>query len=116
MFCIDEVPRYGITWAFLSGAAQQKLMRGEMLTPAEWRSGNNMWVIEIIAPYAQGTAAAAVHWLKRNVPDTIDVVRCIRTNADTSVNRVIEVKRIKGAQWGTRLVPVPGPDNIDKTA
>lgn len=106
IFHIDGMPRYGVTWAFLSEAAEAKLMRGEILAPAEWRSGNRMWVIEIIAPYGQGTAAAVVHWLKRSLPDTIDKVRYLRSQSDNALKRIVEVNRMNGTQWGARLVPV----------
>ena len=104
IFHIDDIPRYGVTWAFLSEATEAKLMRGEMLAPADWRSGNRMWVIEIIAPYGQGTAAAVVHWLKRSLPETISRVRYLRSDAGRNLTRIVEVNRIKGAHWGIRVL------------
>ena len=106
LFHIDGIPRYGITWAHVSEAVEQKILRGEQLSPSEWRSGDRMWVMEIIAPYAQGTAAAAVHWLKRNLPETINEVRYLRVDAKSGLAKVIRVKRIEGKKWGTRVLPV----------
>jgi len=106
LFHIDDMPRYGVTWAFLSEDAEAKLMRGEILLPAEWRSGDRMWVIEIIAPYGQGTAAAVVHWLKRSLPEKITKLRYIRSDQSRNLKRIVEMKRMNGAQWGTKLVPL----------
>jgi hemolysin-activating ACP:hemolysin acyltransferase len=39
----------------------------QILTLSESLSGNQMYVIEIIAPWGHGTAANVVRWLKRNL-------------------------------------------------
>lgn len=104
VFHNDGIPRYGVTWAFLGPEAEARLTRGEVLKPAEWRSGPNMWVIEIIAPYGQGTAAAVVKWLRHNLPDGIQTVKYQRIDRDTGVKRVIAVNRVKGAHWGAHLI------------
>jgi hemolysin-activating ACP:hemolysin acyltransferase len=106
IFRIDNVPRYGFTWAFLSPEVERKIVAGKVLTPSEWLSGKQMWVIEIIAPYGEGTAASVVHWLKRNLPKNIDSVRYMRVAADPAKNRVFDVRRINGARWGTRIAKI----------
>lgn len=102
VFYIDDVPRYAVTWAFLSEEAESKVMRGELLLPSEWRSGDRMWVIEIIAPYGQGTAAHVVKWLRHSLPDTIKKVRYLRADSQHKMTRVIEVTRVQGPRWGAR--------------
>lgn len=104
LFHHNDVPRCGVTWAFLDRTAEGKLVSGETLLPAEWRSGSQMWVIEIIAPYGDGTAAEVVRWLKRALPPSIDSVRYLRVGSDHRPSKVLEVRRIDGAHWGTRLV------------
>ena len=107
LFHIEGVPRFGVTWAFLGEEAEAKMMRGEALAPADWRSGPNMWVIEIIAPYGQGTAASVVRWLRHNLPDRINTVKYLRIDPEVGVKRVIEVNRVKGAHWGAHRLQDP---------
>lgn len=104
VFHVDGIPRYGVTWAFLSDEAEEKLKAGQVLAPAEWRSGPNMWVIEIIAPYGQGSAAAVVKWLRHNLPEQVQTVRYLRVDADRNVNRVVEINRKNGAHCGAHLI------------
>ncbi len=106
VFRFEGVPRFGLTWAFLNEDTERKIVTGEQLQPADWRSGDRMWVIEIIAPYGQGTAAEVVRWLKRSLPKQINTVRYMRVQEDHRFEKVIEVRRISGAQWGTRTVKV----------
>ena len=105
VFHNDGIPRYGVTWAFLSPEAEAKVARGELLQPSEWMSGDQMWVMEIIAPYGQGTAAAVVKWLKQNLPEKVSSVRYQRVDPKSGVVKVLEVTRMRGTQWGTRIVP-----------
>jgi cytolysin-activating lysine-acyltransferase len=112
IFRFDGIPRYGVTWAFLSRDAERKVIEGLVLEPKEWRSGNRMWVMEIIAPYGQGTAKEVVLWLKRSLPEEINRVRYLRVGGDHLLQKVIEVRRIDGARWGTHLVH---PDQISES-
>ncbi len=57
----DEVPRAAITWAWLSQDAERAFVRDRRLDPNAWRSGNRLWLIELIAPYP-GLAAQIARW------------------------------------------------------
>ena len=69
MFRREGVPRSAVTWAFLSPDAERRFAAGETLRPRDWNSGPQMWVMDIVAPYGQGTGA---HAMKR---------RCVQTRA-----------------------------------
>ena len=38
-------------WGKLSETAEAKLERGEHLSPAEWNSGDRVWLVELISPF-----------------------------------------------------------------
>ena len=104
LFRFDGVPRVGITWAFLGPEQERRFLDGELLEPAEWRSGPRMWVMEIIAPYGQKSGGMAMNWLRKSLPQKIKRVRYMRLGRDGRSKRVIEVNRGAGKIWGAKLV------------
>lgn len=64
IFRFDEIPRGMYTWAWLSDDAARKLVTGEPLLPQEWRSGNRLWIVDMIAPYT-GLTASIVRWIMK---------------------------------------------------
>lgn len=48
----EKMPLGVALWAKLSEAAEKKLERGEHLTLDEWKSGDRVWLVELIAPFA----------------------------------------------------------------
>jgi len=102
IFRSDGVPRAAVTWAFLSPEVERRYVHGHFMEPSEWVSGKQMWVVEIVAPYAQQTGAFVVNWLRRHVAEPIDTVRYVRGNDDGSVRRIVEVRRGEGAIRGAR--------------
>jgi cytolysin-activating lysine-acyltransferase len=49
---IEKMPLGVAIWAKLSAAAEEKIERGERLTLAEWKSGDRVWLVELISPFA----------------------------------------------------------------
>jgi cytolysin-activating lysine-acyltransferase len=49
---IEQLPLGVAIWAKLSEAAEAKLEKGERLAPADWHSGDRMWLIELISPFS----------------------------------------------------------------
>ena len=49
---LEQLPLGVAIWAKLSAAAEAKLEAGEHLTPEEWRSGDRVWLVELISPFA----------------------------------------------------------------
>lgn len=48
----EQLPLGVAIWAKLSEAAEAKLENGERLTAAEWQSGDRVWLVELISPFA----------------------------------------------------------------
>jgi cytolysin-activating lysine-acyltransferase len=49
---LEQLPLGLAIWAKLSEAAEAKLETGERLTHEEWRSGDRVWLVELISPFA----------------------------------------------------------------
>lgn len=62
VFRFDDVPRAYFTWGWLDTTAEAKLVGGEALAPAEWQSGDNLWLVDLVAPY-RGLTASLVRWI-----------------------------------------------------
>ena len=104
VFRRDGVPRAAVTWAFLGPEQEAKMVRQEALQPAEWVSGKQMWVMDIFAPYAQGSAVRVAKWVKNSLPQDIDNVRFVRIGDARKGLRFFEARRISGSRWAPRLL------------
>jgi cytolysin-activating lysine-acyltransferase len=49
---IEELPLGVAIWGKLSEEAEKKLEKGEHLVAADWNSGDRVWLIELVSPYA----------------------------------------------------------------
>lgn len=87
-------PAAFVTWAFLDDECHEAMLSHGRNPPADgWRSGKNLWVMDIIAPY--GDAQRVVRDLQRNLfPDMHG--HSIRRNPDGSISRI--------AKWRNALV------------
>lgn len=53
-------------WAFVNDEVEQRLMSGHArLAPADWKSGNKLWLVDVVAPY--GGIDAMVKDFKQHV-------------------------------------------------
>lgn len=66
IFRRDNHPFAYVSWAMLSEEAGERLKQGKhRLRPDEWRSGDQVWIIDLIAPF--GGQEDVLKDLKRNV-------------------------------------------------
>jgi cytolysin-activating lysine-acyltransferase len=49
---LEQLPLGVAIWAKLSVEAEVKLEKGEHLKPEEWRSGDRVWLVEMVSPFA----------------------------------------------------------------
>lgn len=49
---LEQLPLGVAIWANLSPEAEAKLERGERLAADEWKSGESLWLVELISPFA----------------------------------------------------------------
>ena len=104
LFHAGDVPRAAFTYAMLSDEAEAKLLSGKALQPAEWQSGKQMWIMDVLAPYGQRSAAQVICWIRENTPADINSIRTLRPNPGGGSMRIVEHNRIEGARWGARKI------------
>lgn len=51
IFRFDDVPRGAFCWAWLDHHAERRLVRGKPLRAEDWRSGDRLWITDLLAPY-----------------------------------------------------------------
>lgn len=90
IFRFDDIPRGMYTWAMLTPDSERKLLRGDPLTPEEWRSGDRMWIMDIIAPY-RGLTRSISRWIMKpgNLTDTEFMFR--RVQGTNSTRKIVHV-------------------------
>lgn len=104
IFNYDGVPRAACLWAHLSDEAEKQVLDGRQLLPTQWRSGPNLWLMEIIAPYEQGTGANAFRTFLDHIPQETHSFRYARVDATGKVRRVVELTRLKDNSWGAKTI------------
>ena len=62
VFRFDDIPRALFTWARLGPEAERRHVGGAQLRPEDWRSGDHLWLIDLIAPYP-GLVAGISRWI-----------------------------------------------------
>ncbi len=52
LFMQGQTPLAFASWAYVSDEVQQRLLAGQnRLAPADWHSGENLWLIDTVAPF-----------------------------------------------------------------
>jgi cytolysin-activating lysine-acyltransferase len=49
---LEQMPLGVAIWAKVSAEAEQKLERGERLKAEDWTSGDRVWLVELVSPFA----------------------------------------------------------------
>ncbi len=88
LYVRDEAPLAFASWAFLSAEAAARYAANGRLAPADWKSGEEAWLVDLVAPFGGGEriledvrkSALAGRVLKQLVP------------ADGGGVRVLELK------------------------
>lgn len=80
LFMNKEMPFSYISWASVNDEVHARLMSGNMkLQPHEWKQGDHLWLIDIVAPF--GEADRMVAELKQSTFPAKDV-HCSSTGED----------------------------------
>lgn len=88
IFRKDGLPAAFASWAFVSEEVEARLEAGGRLKPAEWRSGEIMWLIDFVAP--MGGEEAALKELRENVAKGRPL-KTLRPAEDGKSSVVVEV-------------------------
>lgn len=49
---LEQMPLGVAFWGWLSEDAEQRIERGERLASEDWKSGDRLWLLELISPFA----------------------------------------------------------------
>jgi len=93
VFRSGEKPVGVAFWAFVSDDTDGKLQKGEgRIRPDEWKNGENLWLIELIAPFANGEnkMMEAMFADLVNGPFSNKSFRFTKTNPQTGKREVAE--------------------------
>lgn len=95
IFRFDGVPRAALTWAWLSEEAEGRHLAGQGFSLADWRSGDRLWLIDVIVPYP-GLAKGVGRWLRKpgNLPEMQFAYRRLR--GDNRTRKVVRVNLAGG--------------------
>ena len=108
IFFHEGVPRAACTWAHLRPGVEARMLAGQPIRSNGWRSGLRLWLMEIIAPYEQGTGAMVFRTFMKEIPERIRSFRYRRIGKNGKPARIMEASRLEGGSWRARIIkPAP---------
>lgn len=99
----EGVPRALITWAFLDAEAEARFLSGAVLTAHDWISGDRLWLMDVIAPYGQGSARRMIRFFESGLKAEITQYRFIRASRRPGEVRVYTAKRLPTGRFGSQV-------------
>src|SRR2546422_5046513 len=95
----DNVPVAFVSWALLTEEVEKRVQSGAWrLQPADWRSGDRLWVVDLVAPH--GGVAAVLEDLRENLFPAC-VFQNVRLPLEARGATVWEGKGVIVGAWGT---------------
>ncbi len=46
-----SLPIAYVSWAYLSAEAEEKFLASQKIAPSDWKSGKNLWLVDVLAPF-----------------------------------------------------------------
>lgn len=108
----DHMPRAALTWGLLSPEVARKFRQGAPLAPADWLSGEEMWVIEGIAPFGGPSARILLNWALAHLDPAHDHFHYLREDRDGRPHRQVTFRRA-GQGWTSSVMRLPPPTGDD---
>ncbi|MEM6693479.1 MAG: toxin-activating lysine-acyltransferase [Pseudomonadota bacterium] len=99
----DDVPRAAITFAYLDEDAEERLLAGAFLSTQDWISGSRLWLMDVVAPYGQGTAARMIRFWHQSLGPEVSEYHCIRRAKSQGQARRYMVRRMANGKFGSRM-------------
>ena len=91
VFRFDDIPRGLFTWGWLSADAERRYVTGEALAPEDWRSGDRLWLVDLIAPY-RGLTSGIVRWVMTPGNFTDTEFRFRRVVEGNRTRRIVSIR------------------------
>ncbi len=74
------------------------------LDPTDWASGDQVWGIELIAPYEMQTGSTVLRNFLGALTPRVQSMRYIRMKPGSDAKRFVETFRDDGGAWRARLL------------
>jgi cytolysin-activating lysine-acyltransferase len=88
-----QVPVGFVTWAYVNDEIDARFLAGKpVLKPEEWRSGDRIWVVDLVAPF--GGAESILRHMSEQALAT-EAFRLIRLNPENGSLQVQELHGVK---------------------
>ena len=106
----DGVPRAAVTWAFFDEETEERMLAGERMSSHDWISGDRLWLMEIVAPYGQGSGRRMVRYFEEQLKPSVTEYRASRASRHAGTARVYLCRRLPSGRFGSvvREVSAPG--------
>ena len=92
------LPAGFVSWAYLSDEAQEKYLHTRKIAPHDWKSGDNVWLIDVVAPW--GGQDGIFKELKDELLAGKDVNLLMPSGSNkfnsTTIQELLEIKSRKG--------------------
>jgi cytolysin-activating lysine-acyltransferase len=88
LYVKQGVPRAYVSWALVNDEVQQRVAQGDRhLAPREWKSGNHLWLIDLVTPF--GSPEAVIKELREQMFPT-QSIKAVLLNPKTGKLQRIE--------------------------
>lgn len=104
LFFHDGIPRAACTWAHFSPEVEANWVNGALPKPAQWRSGPVVWLMDIVAPYGQGSGGQVLRAFMLGLPEKITRFRYLRVDDSGNLEKIVEIKRREGGGWHAPVI------------
>ncbi len=104
LFNHDGIPRAACIWANFSPEAEENWVNGNLPQPTHWRSGKSLWLMDIVAPYGQGSGGQVLRAFMRDLPEKITRFRYQRVDKGRRPMKIVEINRREGGGWHAPVV------------
>lgn len=78
LYLKNDAPLAFASWGLLSEAAAGRYRQAQRLAPADWKSGDQVWLVDLVAPF--GGADQVLEDLRKNIFPT-SVIRQVTTES-----------------------------------
>lgn len=100
----DGVPRAAMTWAFLNAESEARFLNQGILSSQDWISGDRLWLMDMIAPYGQGSAARMLAFWHDSLKPEVREYRFIRPGRRMGETRRYLARRLPNGKFGWQMM------------
>ncbi|EBA02037.1 hypothetical protein RB2150_10604 [Rhodobacterales bacterium HTCC2150] len=105
----DDVPRAALTYAFLTKEAEADFLQGGLPSSKDWIAGDRLWLMDVIAPYRQGSAKKMIDFWHNSLTPDVTEYRFVRRGRHQDKARLYHAKRLPTGRFGSTMTEMDKP-------